>query len=458
MSEQAKQVSSLSRRNFLKTAGALALGLVGASALSGCTAPVAPAATTTGSSEGQKAPSTKAQNVQLYTLVWQPGAIEATQNAVNEWNAANQERIKVEYIQGDWGKARDYLTTSIAGGVTPEIIQGITAWANEYGAQGAYIDLRSLVESSDLIKDIHPIALAAATSPLTNQIFSIPWCWEIGMMFVNDDRFKEKGLEVPKTGWKWTDFYSSAKQLTNPPDYFGMAANLGPSQTTEDIIAWMWQTGAEVMGEIDGKWQIDVDRARPALDLWHDMLHKDPILSPDSFDAGTNKFEAFPLGVYSMMQAGCWCRRMIIEANPGFEWSMIPLPDDVRHASSSEPQTWSISNDSVKRDTVDAAWEVTKFLTDKEHSSAIAYGDWLFPTRQSALSDPRFTTEENGWKTALDQLQFGKAYPKHPAWGEFDDRVMGPNLQKYLQDELTQDQLIDLLNEEGTKLIAQYSK
>jgi multiple sugar transport system substrate-binding protein len=156
------------------------------------------------------------------------------------------------------------------------------------------------------------------------------------------------------------------------------------------------------------------------------------------------------------MQAGCWCRRIIIEAVPEFAWFMIPLPNNKRHASSSEPQTWSIATDSVKRNTVDAAWEVTDFLCNVDNSSAIAYGDWLFPTRQSALSDPRFTTEENGWKNALDQLQYGKAYPKHPAWGEFDDRVLGPNLQKYLQNEMSQDELIDLLNEEGAELLAQY--
>jgi len=454
MSEATQQARRVSRRAFLQVSGAMALGFVGVSALAACTAPaVAP----TGGTSAESVPAEKAKKVQLYTLVWQPGAIEATQNAVNNWNSANKSRTEIEYIQGDWGKARDYLTTSIAGGVTPEIIQGITAWANEYGTQGAYIDLTQFLETSDLKEDIHPIAFSAAVSPLTGKVFSIPWCWEIGMMFVNGDRFKEQGLEVPQTGWNWSDFYGDAIKVSNPPDHYGMAANLGPSQTTEDIIAWMWQTGAEVMGEIDGKWQIDMETARPALQLWHDMIHKDAILSPDSFSGTTSKYEAFPLGVYSMMQAGCWCRRLIIEAQPQFEWFMIPLPADKRNASSSEPQTWSISNDSVKRGTVDAAWEVTDYLCNKDNSSAIANGDWLFPTRQSALSDERFTTEENGWKTALEELKNGKAYPKHPAWGEFDDRVMGPNLQKYLQDELTQDQLIDLCYTEGNKLIAQYS-
>lgn len=453
MSEQAKTPLSLSRRNFLKASGALAVGLASAGALAACAVPVAP----TGSAGGEAAPSTEAQKVQMYALFWQPGAIDAAQKAVEAWNAANGKRIALEYIQGDWGKARDYLTTSIAGGVTPELIQGITAWANEYGTQGAYIDLRSLLESSDLPQDIHPLALAAATSPINNDIYSIPWCWEIGMMFVNGERLEEHNIALPDAGWDWAQFYGDAKQVTNPPDYYGMAANLGPSQTTEDVIAWMWQTGAEVMGEIDGKWQIDIEPARPALQLWHDMIHKDNILSPDSFSGGTNKFEAFPLGVYSMMQAGCWCRGLIIDAKPEFAWHMVPLPYKERKASSSEPQTWSISNDSVKRGTLDAAWEVMDHLCNTENTASIAYGDWLFPTRQTALKDERFTTEENGWALALDQLQYGKAYPKHPAWGEFDDRVLGPNLQKYLQDEMSMDQLVELLYAEGEKLLAQYS-
>jgi ABC-type glycerol-3-phosphate transport system substrate-binding protein len=443
------QQRRVSRRQFLTYVGLAS----GAAALAACQAPAAPAAG--GATPEAAAAATGQQTVQFYTLVWQAGAVEATQKAVADWNAANEARIKVEYIQGAWGNARDYLTTSIAGGVTPDIVHGITAWANEYGTQGAYVDLTDYLADTELKADIHPKALDAAISPLNNKIYAIPWCWEVGVMFVNADRLTEAGIELPTEGWTWDTFVADAKKVTNPPEYYALAANLSATQTTEDIIAWMWQTGAEVMGQIGGEWVIDVDKARPALSLWNDMIWKDEILSQDSF-AGANTHEAFTLGIYTCLQSGCYGRGDITAAQPDFTWRMVPLPYQARKANSSEPQTWSMATDSVTRNTAAAAWEVIDWLSNNENSSNIAYGDWLLPTRQSAMQDERFTTTELDWNIAQQEVENGHAYPKHPAWAEFDDRVLGPNIQKYLQNELSLDALIDTLQTEGEKLLSQY--
>lgn len=446
-----KSGRGVSRRQFLGY-----LGTVGGAALmAACVAP-APAPAGEQSSSDEAEPAAGQQNVQIYTLVWQPGAVEAAQKGVSDWNAANGARINIEYIQGDWGNARDYLTTSIAGGVTPEIVHGITAWANEYGTQGAYLDLTDFINASDLKTDVHEKAMAAAVSPLNNKIYAVPWCWEVGMMYINADRFEEAGIEIPTAGWTWDEFVTAAQKVTNPPDYYGLAANLSATQTSEDIIAWMWQTGAEVMGEIGGAWAIDVEKARPALSLWNDMIWKDQIISQDSF-GGASIFEAFPLGVYSCIQSGCWARRTITEGKPEFTWRMIPLPHEARSANSSEPQTWSLASDATKRNTVEAAWEVTEWMSNKENSSAIAYGDWLLPTRMSAMEDEIFNTEEYDWNEAMAEVANGKAYPKHPAWAEFDDRVLGPNIQRYLQNEMSLDELINTLETEGDKLLKQYN-
>ena len=438
----------LSRRELLRRANTAALGLGAA----GLLAPAAAAAPRRSAPRAQG----EAKTVQLYTLVWQPGAIDAVHKAVDDWNAANGDRIKVEYVQGDWENARDFLTTSIGGGVTPDIVHGITAWALQYGLQGAYLDLSQRIKESDLVTDLHPTALAAATSPFDGKVFGVPFCWETGMMFINADRFAEQGLAIPEQGWTWEECLAVAQKLTNPPDYYGMAANLSATQTTEDIIAWMWQTGAEVMGEIDGTWQIDIERARPALSLWHDMLNKHEIISPDSFGGALGALEAFPLGIYSMFQTGCYARGVILQAEVPFTWRMVPLPHNQRRAHSSEPQTWSLAADAEKRGTADAAWEVIQWLTNAENSAAIAAGDWLFPTRRSVIEDPRFATTEHDWHLAKAQLDYGHPYPAHPAWAEMDERVLGPNIQKYLQNELSLDELIRIANEEGTKLLQKY--
>jgi ABC-type glycerol-3-phosphate transport system substrate-binding protein len=461
----------LSRRQFLQGLATAGLGLASARLLAACGAPAATGAPTSAptaaATEGPSAAPTEGatviaptapaekQKVQVYALFWLPDTLTQAQKVVETWNQNNGSRIELEYVQGDWGNVRDFLTTSIAGGVAPEVVHGITAWAHQYGQQGAYLDLRSYMERTDLLSDINPVALDAATSPLDNGIYAVPWEWEVGMMYINADRFEAQGIAIPEKGWTWEEFRTAAKKVSNPPEYYGLAANLSATQTSEDIIAWMWQTGAEVMAEKDGKWQIDVEPAREALEFWHAMIHDDKIVSEDAF-GGTQIFEAFPVGTYSIMQTGNWARTFVIQAQPEFKWRMVPLPHHKRAANSSQPQTWSLTTDAQKRGTADAGWEIIEYLSNKENQAALAYADWLFPTRQSGMADGRFSTTENDWNLALAEVPNGIPYPKHPAWSEFDDRVLGPNIQLYLQNQLSLDDLMTTLNEEGSQLLTQF--
>jgi len=459
----------VSRRQLLRLGAMSAVGLAAAA----CAAPPAqPAAPAASSSTGTTPASTAAaqateptsapvaagvKKVQVYALAWQPACVEAMNNAVNTFNKANGDRIMAEYVQGDWGKARDYLTTSMAGGVPPQIAHGITNWANEYGEQGNYLDLSSLVEASDLKTDLNERALDAATSAKANKIYSVPFSQEVGVAYINEDRFKAAGIDVPLKGWKWDDFYIAAKKVTKDKEYYGVGTNLGGSQATENIIAFMWQAGGDVMTDKNGKWEMDLTGADEALKLWHDMLNKDGILSPDSFSGTTNLFEAFPLGAFSIMQSGCWSRRIVNDAKPTFSWRMVPLPDYKRHANALQPQTFSIPTEIEKKGGLDSAWEVLQWLANKDNSTAIALGDWLFPARKSALSDPRFNTTDNDWDIAVGEIPYGIPHPKHPAWTEFDERVMAPAITQYLQNDIKLEDALKTMQDEGTALIAKYS-
>lgn len=157
-----------------------------------------------------------------------------------------------------------------------------------------------------------------------------------------------------------------------------------------------------------------------------------------------------------MMQTGCWARRIVDEAKPEFTVRMVPLLHNVRHAQTSQPQTWQLTAQSQTRGTQDAGWEVIQWMSNTENQTALAHGDWLFPTRQSAMADPRFNAPENDWQLAVSEIPYAKPYPKHPAWSEFEERVFGPGVQRYLMNEQSLDDLITTSVDEGTKLIAKY--
>jgi ABC-type glycerol-3-phosphate transport system substrate-binding protein len=54
-----------------------------------------------------------------------------------------------------------------------------------------------------------------------------------------------------------------------------------------------------------------------------------------------------------------------------------------------------------------------EFFTNTENSARIAYADWLFPVRQSALERPEFQTEEGQWNIAYQWLPYAQDVKPH---------------------------------------------
>src|SRR5690606_2683199 len=141
----------------------------------------------------------------------------------------------------------------------------------------------------------------------------------------------------------------------------------------------------------NGKHEIEVGEAEKALlQIIMDMIYVDQTAYPGAVGlSGTAVLPAFYEGDYALIPGiGVWARQQIVENAPAdFRWRVLPPIKGVSQHQGTNPQTLSIPKDSeyAKED-----MEFIKFFLSKENMAKLASGDWMFPTRESALALTEF--------------------------------------------------------------------
>lgn len=396
--------------------------------------------------------------IDFYCLAWQPVVVERVKSLVEEYNMQNP-HVKVNYIEGDWGGARDYFVTSLVGGAAPDVMHGLTSWPLEFGTMGFVEDLRSYIPK-DMWEDIDERAWDSVEHPFLDAIFAIPWCWETQILIYNAERFGKQGISIPRgESLTWDEFNDLCKKVTSPPEHYAFATSFTVAQSVENIISFIWQSGEDIMyfDETEGKWVVSFGpEAKEALQWYHDLIYKYQAMPTDVFGLGGGDiFDAFGAGAYSMAMMGCWARSEGFAQDLPFEWGvmLLPHPQDGKPVNLNEPQSLFISKDGPYKE---EAWKFVEYFTNTENMAALAAGDWLFPTRKSSLQLPPFHDEENYWDVCLKALEYGRPYVTHPGFDEFSDRILGPNMQAVLMNKLSIDEAAEAIVKGGNEILERY--
>jgi len=398
--------------------------------------------------------------IDFYCLAWQPVILERAENLVAEYNKQNPS-VKVNYIHGDWGNARDYIITSLAGGEAPDVVHGITPWALEFGTMGYLEDLRKYIPKS-MWEDIDERAWYTMEHPYYEEIYAIPWCWETQVIIYNAERFAKLGIKLPPRGesMTWEEFTELCQKVTEPGKYYAFATSFTVAQSAENIISFIWQKGEDIMHpDREGKWVVTFgSKAKEAISWYRDLIHKYKVMPKDIFGLEAQDiFDGFNAGSYSMFITGCWARSENFAQKAPFEWGVMPLPHpkDGQRANLTEPQVFFIPKDSPHKK---EAWEFLSYMVSTNNMAALAAGDWLFPTRKSSLALAPFNSREYYWDVCLSALKYGRPYVPHPAWGEFTDRVLGPTLQAMLMKKIDIDRGVEKIIKEGNRILERFRK
>lgn len=397
--------------------------------------------------------------LRFVSLAWQPQAIEAVTQLVDEWNANNPD-IQVEYQQVDWGSIQDYMVTSFETGDVPDIFHYESAPVLDFGRRGYLTDLAPMI-SDDLKNDVAEGAWASVTDE-NGEVWGIPFLWESLITLYNKDLFEEAGVTPPTIDdpWTWEEMQEAAQQLTKDTDGDGQTdqwgAAFGLRSPVNRVLNLSLGFGGEYFYQEDGEWVVRVgDEEKQLLNILMDMMYEDETASTDGVGlSGPELFPGFFEGKYAMLPGiGVWARQQIVEGGPeGFNWGVLPPLMAESQRQGSATQTLSIPAASEHQA---EAMQFLEFFLSTQNMASLAQGDWLFPTRVSSFDLPEFQTEEAGWNVATESARHLDLanWQFVPNFAEWRSRVATPIFQELFANRISVDEAASRLEEEGNPVI-----
>lgn len=391
--------------------------------------------------------------LKFYCLAWQPGAVDQVFDIVDEWNESNPD-VQVEIVWGTWETSDQYLLTNFGAGTAPDIFHTDAEKFREFGLMGFVEPLNKFIDN-EILKDIPNDAWRDCMDEKGN-IFGIPWCRESQVIFYNRKLFRELGIDLPSDRIvTWDQLVEIATQIVQKTNgkTWGLLAPL------MERFHWtlIEQNGGKVLQTDEkGHWKVEIDdKAREAIDYYLSLITKHKVMPSDVISIDyTSLMQGFLNETYAMVVFGCWNRRLLSEsAGKNFEWGLMWIKKGENMTNAADPQGIGISKASKYKK---EAFEFIRFFTNTKNSADISYKDWLFPMRNSALQDSRFSEPKYDWNYAYELLKYAKnVKPPMPGFYTFEWKILAPTLEKVILGKLSTQDAYKEIEVKGNALLKQ---
>lgn len=356
--------------------------------------------------------TSSAADLQFLTPAWQGDTVKEIRAIVGEWNGAHPD-IQVEILSQAWENIDDFMLTSFQGGQAPDLFHQDSVMCYEYGLMGFVEPLNDYLED-EILSDIPDKFWSGVSNGDT--IYGVPFLQETLVIYYNKTMFTDAGIQLPEDGMiTWEQLREYAIQLT-VRDTADTVTTWGLLSPLEQRFWWVLieQNEGQVLRQYEnGTWHVEIDdAAREAIGFYTDLIVADKVMSEEvlSYDF-MSLIQGFKTGKYAMFSYGCWVRSWIARlARGALDWGMLQVKGPEEDVTEADPQSIGIYSGSPHKD---EAAQFLEFFTNTENQARLAYADWLFPTRQTALDRPEFQSEEDQWNVAYQWLPYARDVKPH---------------------------------------------
>jgi multiple sugar transport system substrate-binding protein len=316
-----------------------------------------------------------AQRTIVHYVYLGSGLMKTLEGLAEKFEAQNP-GVNIEFI----GAASDTefvdkLSTMIAGGQTPDIIEAYFSLAQPYLKAGLLEDLRPWFDRDRSIStsDFIPAAIAG-NSTADGMIWGFPWRMWILHPIYNETMFLQAGLELPSANpgaWTWSRLREYGQKLTRRSgdgtvETWGMG--IWPYIGRDEVfVVQAGGTFWDPKNPTRGLWLSEP--VRTGLGFMVDM-HKQGIVKASGIDGGPS----FTQGKVGMeLGGGNFSVGGYVNANLPFDWGIAPWPrGPVNDGSLFGTSSWQIMRDSKNKE---LAWEWLKFVLFSEEGARAVMRD-----------------------------------------------------------------------------------
>ena len=397
----------VSRRSLLKGAGAA--GLAGAGVLAGARSSFAAPAIWTSKTRLARQATGKISLAYLGTAdqsaVWEnlfalfaeqyPGIeLEAQANPVN-----------------DWAGFFDAISTQIAGGKIPDVVQVATEGQRLFASRGLCEPINDLVERdkgelAEYYADIHPKLVewdATYNTTADGSQYYLPGDFNTMGLWYNAEVFTANGVEEPTDDWTWDQLLAAGDAL-KAKDVYGI--NVTPEYFIS-VMPYLLTNGASTLSPDWKTATVNSPAAIEAAAFMRTLVERE--ISP--VPGGTfDQFTATAQGKMAMFGGGRWPIINMRSLGVVDQMKIVHWPQKTQRGS---PVGWGAYPIMKGTQNKEAAWTFLKFLASKEAGVYFAeQGGTIVPGRKSiANSDSYLSNAPDGSIKLYDALEYATPIP-----------------------------------------------
>jgi multiple sugar transport system substrate-binding protein len=364
----------LSRRKFLRLAGASAIG----AALAAC-----------GSLQA-KPTARGGEKVQLVYQDWRTDWFPPMAQQMLEEFHATHPNIRVFYTLDPPSESFDEkMVADFQAGAAPDVFQGCCGFFPSWAQKGYALDLRPYVKA-DLdhatLDDWDPVQYNSFFTRDGRQ-YALPKYHGALALYYNKDIFDQYHVDYPDETWTHDDYLAAMQRFAHDrnsagkTDFWGSMIDISWERIQVHVNAW---GGHFVDPNNPAHSLIDEPAAMQAMEWIRARMWDDKVMatSLDVQKKGTS--EAFSAGQLAMVEDGSWALKAIL-SNAKFRIGVAPFPaGPTRRATLATTDGFGIYAGTRYPD---AAWELLKFLISKDCGRAMAKAQFLQPARASLVDD-----------------------------------------------------------------------
>ncbi len=325
---------------------------------------------------------------------------------------------KVDVVAIPWDSIDQKLTTSVASGTGPDVVEIGLSKLRTFADSGALLNLTDkLAEYPNLAASKFADGVGGTATAVNGKIVSVPWVSDTRVLFYRTDILAASGIDKPPA--TWDELRADAKTLSERGA--GQYGYYIPQWDNALPIEMTWDFGGDVVNS-KGDLDFDTSAFHKAVDLYTGLYADKSVPTNSDFD----QTQGFVSGVAPMLVSGPYLAAAINGAAPQLagKWNVTTLPSAKKGTSLFAGSNIGIFKNS-KHQT--GSLKLLNYLAKPSTQLDWYKINGTLPTVKAALSDPSFTSDPLV-KVYTKQLADAKVIPLVSNW----DGGVGTNLLKAL--------------------------
>ncbi|MGW5878662.1 sugar ABC transporter substrate-binding protein [Nocardiopsis terrae] len=335
-------------------------------------------------------------------------------DAVND-TFTGQTGIEVDVEFVPWADAQDKISTAIAGGTTPDVIELGTTFTPEFADAGALHDLSGHIDDpSRFQQEMYEMGV------IDDAAYGVPWYASIRSIIYRKDIFDEHGQEEPRN---WAELRRTALDLAEAEE--DMIAFPVPGSAQYSVMPWIWGGGGEVaVQEDDGTWTstINSEEGRAGVEFFTGLALEDGLSTTGAVNWNEiDVMESLADEQAIMAISNSSNPKAIIESNPDLEGKLgvfvLPGQESGYTDSFAGGSLLSVfegtGNEEAGRQYVD-------LLTSGEYFERWGEESGFFPAGVAEIEAYADSDDPLVRPFATQLLEAGRSTPAVPAWSRVE--------------------------------------